>query len=141
MPMTPLPAAFICLRTAMTVAGSASIRMPSGLMRARSMSTQGVAAASCSAGSVWHETPCARMTPLSFAADSTSIAPAHSVVQVPLCLLCSSTMSIMSMPSSRRKRSRSACAADALCAAVLVSTTTFSRPTWRIASAMCGCAP
>ena len=108
--MTPLPAAFICLSRLITVVGSASIRMPSGLMRARSMSTHGVRAASCSADSVWHETPCARMTPLSLAADRTSIAPAHSVVQVALCLLCSSTMSIMSMPSSRRKRSRSACA-------------------------------
>ena len=74
-------------------------------------------------------------------ATASSIAPAHSVVQVPLCLLCSSTMSIMSMPSSRRKRSRSACAAVADWAAVLVSTTTFCRPTWRIASATCGCAP
>ena len=45
MPITPLPDAFICFNTEITVAGSASIYFCAGLMRARSTSTQGDAAA------------------------------------------------------------------------------------------------
>ncbi len=61
---------------------------PIGLMRARSTSTHGDLAAARSASIEWQETPCARMTPFSFASDNTSITPLKRSVQSPSVRQC-----------------------------------------------------
>src|SRR5664279_535356 len=82
-PISPLPDDFISRITLTTGAGSSSICEPMGLMRTRSTSTHGDLAAARSASMVWHEQPCARMMPLSFASDNTSIVPLKRSVQSP----------------------------------------------------------
>ena len=100
---------------------------PAGLSRARSTSTQSLAAATLSAPKSWHETPCARMMPFCLASASTSIAPARSSGHFALSMQCSSTMSRRSVPISERKRSRSARISAAVRACVFVRITTSSR--------------
>src|SRR6516162_5315850 len=73
-PDDSFPAARISRITPATVAGSASICDPIGLIRTKSTSTHSDFAAARKASSEWQEQPCARIMPFSFASESASMA-------------------------------------------------------------------